>query len=113
MRWSRKLLVRFEGVISRTDRSLTPKCSTATFRPRPFEFFFNHPIPFLARRRWETFFSIRLISWMEDDPIRLKVTAEKRRLVGEAHDPMTVAELTALAEECEAKISERADGPST
>ena len=43
---------------------------------------------------------------MDEDPIRLRVTAETcRRLVGTLTDAETVARLTALAEEREAKLS--------
>ena len=47
---------------------------------------------------------------MEHDPIRLRVTAETcRRLLGEVHDPLTVARLTSLAEERERKVRELAE----
>ena len=47
---------------------------------------------------------------MDEDPIRLRVTAEKcRRLVGAFNDAETVARLTDLTEECEAKLSAMAD----
>ena len=47
---------------------------------------------------------------MEHDPIRLRVTAETcRRLLGEVYDPLTVARLASLAEECERKLCEMAD----
>jgi hypothetical protein len=47
---------------------------------------------------------------MDEDPIRLRVTAETcRRLVGAFNDAETVARLTDLAEECEAKLSAMAD----
>ena len=43
---------------------------------------------------------------MDEDPIRLRLTAETcRRLVGALNDAETVARLTALAEECERKLS--------
>ena len=52
------------------------------------------------------------LSSMDEDPNRLRVTAEKcRRLVDAAYDPLTVAQLTALAEECETKLSEMAEHP--
>jgi hypothetical protein len=47
---------------------------------------------------------------MEEEPIRLRVTAETcRRLLDGVLDPLTVARLESLAEECEAKLSEMAD----
>jgi len=47
---------------------------------------------------------------MDEDPIRLRVTAETcRRLVGAVNDAETVARLTDLAEECERKLSAMAD----
>jgi hypothetical protein len=47
---------------------------------------------------------------MDEDPIRLRVTAETcRRLIGAINDSETVERLTALAEECEAKLSAIAD----
>ena len=42
---------------------------------------------------------------MDEDPIRLRVTAETcRRLVRAVDDAETVARLTDLAEECERKL---------
>jgi hypothetical protein len=47
---------------------------------------------------------------MEDDPMRLRVTADTcRRLLGSINDPETLARLTALAQECEAKLSTLAE----
>jgi hypothetical protein len=47
---------------------------------------------------------------MNEDPIRLRVTAEtSRRLVGAVNDAETVARLTDLAKECERKLSALAD----
>jgi len=47
---------------------------------------------------------------MDEDPIRLRVTAETcRRLVGAINDAETVARLTDLAENCERKLSALAD----
>ena len=43
---------------------------------------------------------------MDEDPIRLRLTAETcRRLVSALDDAETVARLTTLAEECERKLS--------
>ncbi|MET0708128.1 MAG: hypothetical protein ABWY82_15000 [Tardiphaga sp.] len=48
---------------------------------------------------------------MEEDPMRLRVTAVTcRRLLDGVLDPLTVAHLESLAEECEAKLSKMADG---
>jgi len=45
---------------------------------------------------------------MDEDPIRLRLTAETcRRLVGALNDAETVARLTTLAEECERKLSRK------
>jgi hypothetical protein len=42
---------------------------------------------------------------MEDDPIRLGMIAETcRRLVSGISDAVTIARLTALADECEARL---------
>jgi hypothetical protein len=63
---------------------------------------------------------------MDEDPIRLRLTAEIcRRLAGAVGDPETVARLKDLAEDCEAKLcalahryagepqsSDRTGGPS-
>jgi hypothetical protein len=47
---------------------------------------------------------------MDEDPLRLRVTAETcRRLVGAVNDAETVAQLTDLAEDCERKLSAMAD----
>ena len=47
---------------------------------------------------------------MDENPIRLRVTAETcRRLVGAISDAETVARLTDLSEECERKLSAMAD----
>ena len=47
---------------------------------------------------------------MEEEPIRLRVTAETcRRLLDGVLDLLTMARLESLAEECEAKLSEMAD----
>jgi hypothetical protein len=42
---------------------------------------------------------------MDEDPIRLRVTAETCRRLGAVNDAETVARLTDLAEECERKLS--------
>jgi hypothetical protein len=47
---------------------------------------------------------------MDEDPFRLRITAETcRRLVAAVNDAETVARLTDLAEACEAKLSAMAD----
>jgi hypothetical protein len=47
---------------------------------------------------------------MDEDPLRLRITAETcRRVVGAINDAETLARLTDLAQACEAKLSAMAD----